>query len=135
MTEKNLFVYQNYLTLRERIGAAYQSGNEQAGEDMKTLDAAVGCFVDYVTNAARLAHIINMAESQKKLQELRMCMNVRSESEVSMNRSVVSFIICLNFIGRQYKVGSIFCGMQESHADIERFCVDVTNTLFENRRL
>ena len=129
-----MFDYHNYLALIAAICAAAKDGDADAAEDLGFLRDAVKNFVEYVA-AVDLSEVgIDTAPGLLEGEALRTEVTALDRDRSTHHNAAIASAGAINRIAALYGVGKIYGGDPEKRREVAQFCLELTETLFRNRR-
>ena len=133
MSKTQYFQYDNYLALVAAVTQRAREGDPEAEEDLGFIEGHFRNFFAYVDGACRSEVGIHLAGSldgtarQERVTELD---RMRSKH----HDAAIAGAGAINRIAAYYSVGPIYTGDPTVRRQVAAFCMEVTASLFENRR-
>lgn len=125
----------NYAALKALSEAIKASSGPDAADDLSTMNLALNACFSYVNSVDVGEAQIQLASIRFEGEEYREMVVRYDTARRRAHEAAIANTRMLNRLASLYGIDKIFTGNDQERLEVADFCLDVTVTLFENRRL
>lgn len=135
-----MFNYEAYKRLLDKVTsdrkyAVDPDDVELAEMTLTVLSAALKSFTEYVTSVVNTDNDIRMARARYTGQELARAIEEADRQRHNCHEAAIANVGMVNRLAEKLKLPPVFTGDNKNRLDVAEFCMEITQTLFQNRSL